>query len=74
MTTNGIKRRIQKYYKKFKIKLNDISGIPNRLRRYYNRKTIKSRDFTIISNNCWAGKVYQYVCQSSIPKQDNSEF
>lgn len=60
MTTNGIKRRIQKYYKKFKIKLNDISGIPNRLRRYYNRKTIKSRDFTIISNNCWAGKVYQY--------------
>ena len=34
---------------------------PYYFRRWYCRKRIKSRDFTIISNNCWAGKVYQYL-------------
>lgn len=31
------------------------------IRRAYNRKKIVRKDFTIISNNCWAGKVYQYL-------------
>ncbi len=34
---------------------------PYYIRRYYNRKRIKRRDFSIISNNCWAGRVYQYL-------------
>ena len=31
------------------------------LRRWCVNMRIKRRDFTIISNNCWAGKVYQYL-------------
>ena len=34
---------------------------PYYIRRSWNRMRIKERDFTIISNNCWAGKVYQYL-------------
>lgn len=44
-----------------KRKIKNFSYIPFELRRWYNKKRIKSRDFTIISNNCWAGKVYQYL-------------
>lgn len=36
-------------------------SIPYNIRRVYNKKRIKSRDFTVISNNCWAGKLYQYL-------------
>lgn len=34
---------------------------PYCIRRFWVRRRIKSRDFTIISNNCWAGRVYQYL-------------
>lgn len=34
---------------------------PYYIRRFWNRKLIRRRDFTIISNNCWAGKAYQYL-------------
>ena len=61
MTVKGIKRRLQKLGKKAKQSFQWLAGIPFRIRRYYNRKKIKSRDFTIISNNCWAGKLYQYL-------------
>ncbi len=30
-------------------------------KRFFVKRSIKSRNFTIISNNCWAGKVYQYL-------------
>lgn len=53
MAGEWLKRKINNTQKKF-------TGIPYELRRWYNKKRIKSRDFTIISNNCWAGKVYQY--------------
>ncbi|MEE1061565.1 MAG: DUF1919 domain-containing protein [Ruminococcus sp.] len=43
-----------------KRKIKNFSYIQFELRRWYNKKRIKSRDFTIISNNCWAGKAYQY--------------
>ena len=36
-------------------------SIPYNIRRAYNKKRIKSRGFTVISNNCWAGKLYQYL-------------
>jgi len=64
MTAKGIKRRFQKLGKKIKPVFQWLAEIPFRIRRYYNRKKIKSRDFTIISNNCWAGKVYQYLDMS----------
>ena len=38
-----------------------VFSIPYNIRRAYNKKRIKSRDFTVISNNCWAGKLYQYL-------------
>lgn len=31
------------------------------VKRFFVKRSIKSRDFTIISNNCWAGRVYQYL-------------
>lgn len=34
---------------------------PYYIRRFWNRKLIRRRNFTIISNNCWAGKTYQYL-------------
>lgn len=34
---------------------------PYYIRRWWNRKCIRRKDFTIISNNCWAGKAYQYL-------------
>ena len=40
---------------------NQIKHIPYNIRRSYNKNRIKSRDFTVISNNCWAGKLYQYL-------------
>lgn len=51
--------------KYLKRKINNIAKsvkkIPYSIRRFYNKKRIKSRDFTVISNNCWAGKLYQYL-------------
>ena len=37
-----------------------IGERPYRVTKWYVLKRVKSRNFTIISNNCWAGKVYQY--------------
>lgn len=60
MNVYGIKRRIKKQKKRIDSFLKRLEGIPFEIRRNYVRKKIKSRDFTIISNNCWGGKVYQY--------------
>lgn len=38
-----------------------VIKIPYNIRRAYNKRRIRSRDFTVISNNCWAGKLYQYL-------------
>ena len=54
MTGKFIKKKFHNFIDWFKNRLYFI-------RRWYCRKLIKSRDFTIISNNCWAGKVYQYL-------------
>ena len=34
---------------------------PYYIRRFWVRKLVGKRKFTIISNNCWAGKAYQYL-------------
>lgn len=31
------------------------------LRRFFVKRSIKNKNFSIISNNCWAGRVYQYL-------------
>ncbi len=38
-----------------------IVKLSGAIRRAYYKKRIKSRDFTVISNNCWAGRLYQYL-------------
>lgn len=53
-----IKRQVKTRFKKIK---EWLLQIPYNIRRAYNKKRIKSRDFTVISNNCWAGKLYQYL-------------
>ena len=51
-----------KYLKKWFYKVMSwIVSIPYYLRRTYFRYRFKGRRFTIISNNCWAGKLYQYL-------------
>ena len=34
---------------------------PYYFRRYFDRKKFKGKNFTVISNNCWAGRLYQYL-------------
>lgn len=51
-------RKINQKTKKFS---EAVKNIPYNIRRAYNKKRIRSRDFTVISNNCWAGKLYQYL-------------
>lgn len=37
-----------------------ISNKIKEIRKYFRRKKLKNKDFTIISNNCFAGAIYQY--------------
>ncbi len=34
---------------------------PYEFRRFFTKLILKNKDFTIISNNCWAGRTYQYL-------------
>lgn len=34
---------------------------PYEIRRFFDKRSIKNKNFSIISNNCWAGRVYQYL-------------
>ena len=38
-----------------------IESRPFCIRRWYCRRCLRGRNFTIIANNCWAGKLYQYL-------------
>ena len=52
------KRKLNKLLKKCKEK---TFSFCYEFKRFFVKRAIKSRDFTIISNNCWAGRVYQYL-------------
>lgn len=53
-----LKRKLNKTAKK-------ISGFFKKffyeIRRFFVKKSIKNKNFSVISNNCWAGRVYQYL-------------
>lgn len=53
-----LKRKLNKTAEK-------ISGffkkIFHEIRRFFVKKSIKNKNFSVISNNCWAGRVYQYL-------------
>lgn len=52
------KRKLNKLWVKCKEK---AVSFCYEVKRFFVKRSIKSRDFTIISNNCWAGRVYQYL-------------
>lgn len=54
MTGKFLKRKLNKF-KKW------ILNRPYEIRRSLDKRRVKNKDFTIISNNCWAGKAYQYL-------------
>lgn len=58
MTGKFLKRKAKKlltpYVDRIKIFFYNV-------RRIFVKHSIKNKDFSIISNNCWAGKVYQYL-------------
>ena len=53
-----LKRKLNKFRKQTKEK---IEKFFYEIRRFFVKKSIKNKDFSIISNNCWAGRVYQYL-------------
>lgn len=58
MTGNFIKRKLNKLLKNIS---NTVKNFFYEVRRFFVKKSIKNKDFSIISNNCWAGRVYQYL-------------
>lgn len=34
---------------------------PYEIRRFFVKRSIKNKNFSVISNNCWAGRLYQYL-------------
>lgn len=53
-----IKRKLNKAYKKIAEK---IGKFGYEVRRFFVKRSIKNKNFSIISNNCWAGRAYQYL-------------
>lgn len=49
-----LKRKLNKFCRWLKER-------PYEIRRFFTKLFLKNRNFTIISNNCWAGRVYQYL-------------
>lgn len=52
------KRKLNKIKKKIKI---ETASFCYEVKRSFAKRSVKNRDFTIISNNCWAGRTYQYL-------------
>lgn len=58
MTGKFVKRKVKGFL------INQINKVKNffhNIRRFFIKRSIKNRDFSIISNNCWAGRAYQYL-------------
>ncbi len=53
-----LKRKLNKLRKDTKEK---IKKFFYEIKRYFVKKSIKNKNFSVISNNCWAGRLYQYL-------------
>ncbi len=53
-----LKRKLNKFKKHKKERFEKFFY---EIRRFFVKKSIKNKNFSIISNNCWAGRVYQYL-------------
>lgn len=52
------KKKLNKFKKKLK---EGTKKFFYEIKRYFVKKSIKNKNFSVISNNCWAGRVYQYL-------------
>lgn len=53
-----LKRKLNKFRKQSKEKIEKLFF---EIKRFFVKKSIRNKNFSIISNNCWAGRVYQYL-------------
>ncbi len=53
-----LKRKLNNLIKKINEK---VKKFFYEIRRFFVKRSVKNKDFSIISNNCWAGRVYQYL-------------
>ena len=53
-----IKRKSNKFRKKTSEK---FISCCYEIKRFFVKRSIKNKNFSVISNNCWAGRVYQYL-------------
>ncbi len=53
-----LKRKLNKFRKQSKEKIEKFFF---EIKRFFVKRSIKNKDFSIISNNCWAGRLYQYL-------------
>lgn len=55
------KRKLKKMMRKAEAAWKRVLPFFQYFRKLWVKPSIKNRDFTIISNNCWAGRAYQYL-------------
>lgn len=53
-----LKRKLNKLTKNISEKTKKVFF---EIRRFFVKRSIKNKNFSVISNNCWAGRVYQYL-------------
>ncbi len=62
MTGRFIKRKAKKFCRNIQQAFVKIfKGIPHEIRRFFVKRSITNSNFTVISNNCWGGRVYKYL-------------
>lgn len=54
MTGSFLKRKLNKFR-------NRLCECPYEIKRFFVKLFIRKKDFSVISNNCWAGRLYQYL-------------
>lgn len=53
-----LKRKLNKFRK---VLFEKLSACYYETRRFFVKRSIKNKNFSVISNNCWAGRLYQYL-------------
>ncbi len=58
LKNKSTKREMIKFVKNF---VQALRSLPYEIKRFFVKHSIKNKNFTVISNNCWAGRLYQYL-------------
>ncbi len=54
MKGSFLKRKLNNFVKWLK-------EFPHEIKRFFVKRVIRNKNFSVISNNCWAGRLYQYL-------------